>query len=256
MFRQQLVRLSVVGLLAVFLTACVTEVINPRASNVNTEKALQARLKAAYLYLDANKNAAARGHLERAEEIAPKSPLVLNAWAHLFDLEGEPERAEEYFKKALRSDNNHAPSYNNYGAFLYKKERYEEALDKLQIAADNPRYAGRANAYENMGLCALRMQNVLIAEGAFKKAIKIDRALSRATLELAYIHFGKKQYEQAAKLYASRKDLAQPNARSLMLGIQLARIADDKNAEASYGLMLKNVFPYSQEYQAYKALNK
>ncbi|MNO62743.1 hypothetical protein D3C76_534240 [compost metagenome] len=43
------------------------------------------------------------------------------------------------------------------------------------------------------------------------------------------------------------------NARSLLLGIRLAKVFDDRDTAASYGLQLKRLYPASPEYQAYQA---
>ena len=43
------------------------------------------------------------------------------------------------------------------------------------------------------------------------------------------------------------------NARSLLLGIRLANVFDDRDTAASYGLQLKRLYPASPEYQAYQA---
>jgi len=45
--------------------------------------------------------------------------------------------------------------------------------------------------------------------------------------------------------------VARPDAELLLLGIELARELNDANAEASYALALKNLYPDSREYQGY-----
>jgi type IV pilus assembly protein PilF len=42
------------------------------------------------------------------------------------------------------------------------------------------------------------------------------------------------------------------SAAGLLLGIQLAKKDGDSNSEASYALALRNLYPKSAEYQAYK----
>lgn len=49
--------------------------------------------------------------------------------------------------------------------------------------------------------------------------------------------------------------MAPSSARQLWLGIRLQRILGDKNKQASYELALRNLFPGSPEYKAYKASN-
>ena len=41
-------------------------------------------------------------------------------------------------------------------------------------------------------------------------------------------------------------------AAGLLLGIQLAKVNGDSNAEASYSMALRNLYPQSAEYQSYQ----
>ncbi|MNJ69429.1 hypothetical protein D3C77_657800 [compost metagenome] len=60
-----------------------------------------------------------------------------------------------------------------------------------------------------------------------------------------------KQYVPAKAYYDSYSQLAEQNARSLLLGIRLADIHGDRDRAASLALQLKRLYPGTAEYQQY-----
>jgi tetratricopeptide (TPR) repeat protein len=58
------------------------------------------------------------------------------------------EKAEEYFRKVIKLNNNSAEGYNNLGIVLYMKNKKEEAISMLKKALIiNPKYS---EAYRNL----------------------------------------------------------------------------------------------------------
>jgi protein O-GlcNAc transferase len=69
---------------------------------------------------------------------------------------GKTELAEKHFKLTSSIDRNHPPLYQNWGLFLSKQRRFEEAIDKFDMAirlAPNfpPVYSYRGNALKELG---------------------------------------------------------------------------------------------------------
>ena len=114
-------------------------------------------------------------------------------------------------------------------------------------------YAGRPNAFVNLGLCRLKLFDTQGAEEAFVRALSMDRTNQIALLEVARIRYEAQDYVTANQYYDTYRNVArQQSAAGLMLGIQLAEVNGDLNSVASYALALGNRFPDSPEYQAYK----
>ena len=134
-----------------------------------------------------------------------------------------------------------------------RKERYQEAETQLDYVIQDTLYSGRPNAFVNLGLCRIQLFDMQGAEEAFVRALAMDRTNQVALLEVAQIRFDSRDYLTANKYYGTYRAVApQQSARGLLLGIRLARIDDDRDAEASYILALSSRFPNSIEYQAYK----
>lgn len=70
---------------------------------------------------------------------------------------------------------------------------------------------------------------------------------------MADLSYQDREYVPARAYYEEYLKLGPQSARSLLLGIRLAKIFDDRDTAASYGLQLKRLYPASPEYQAYQA---
>lgn len=238
--------------LCIFMSGCVSETTSRSAQNIDKAKALELHIRLAEGYIQKGNRESARHHLRKAFEIDRNSAPATAAMAQLYQLEGEPKLAEEYYRRALRRDRNLTSARNDFGRFLYRAKRYEESLEQFEIAAADLDYDDRARVLVNVGRAALKLGDNNRAEAVFKHATVLNRELAPPLLELAELSFLQQDYT-AAKNYLDRyTTLTRANARSLFLGIRIERTFGNKDREASYVLALKNLYPYSREYLEYQ----
>ncbi len=237
-----------------FLSLHISGCVHERKSNlvVDKERRVDIAIKAATEYLRLGDLDSAHRHLIRALEIEPRNASAHNVLALLYLQEGDVEKTERNYKKAIKYDKAFAPALNNYGAFLYSQGRYEEALQYLNTAAVDVSYDKRHQAYQNLGLVALELGDEETAIDAFQNALRLENKSSKASLELASIYLKRKKYKIANRYYKAFLNESKQSSRSLWLGIQIARGIGNKDAEASYELALKNLFPRSLEFKQYK----
>ncbi|MCF7980518.1 MAG: type IV pilus biogenesis/stability protein PilW [Pseudomonadales bacterium] len=240
--------------LALLLAACVTTDNKRFGDNADEGKALQQYTELGLRYIQQGKTVEARRPLKRALEINDKSPDVHHALAILFQKEQEPALADEHFLKALRYGPERTSYRNNYAAFLFGQKRYAEACQQFEKAGEDTLYDNRSAVYENLGVCYLELGRKEEALTSFERAISINDAQPRALLEASLLHFEKGNLKTSAKYHAQYQQLVRfrftsNTPRNLALGVKLARSSGDKNQEASYMLMLKNMFPDSDEYR-------
>lgn len=236
--------------LALVLVGCVST--STSTTKVDVQKAEETHTRLGFLYIQKRNRDAARKHFQKALELNKRSPGAHNGMAMLYRMDGDPKLAEEHFLKALSYDADFSQARNNYGSFLYKHQRYDEAQVQFERAAADVNYDQRDSALLNVGRTALKLNNKERARSAFEHALNLSPRMSVAMLELADLTFKEKDYS-AAKNYLSRfEKLSKPTAGSLWLGIQIERIFGNKDKESSYALALKNLYPYSQELLAYK----
>ena len=173
--------------------------------------------------------------------------------ALFFSIEGDKPQTEKHFKQALTVDPDFSQARNNYAAFLFQEGRYKDAIQQLERVVKDYRYDRRSTAYENLGQCYLKVNDLEQAEEAFNRALRLNPNLSVSLLELAHLYYEKGNNLAASQYLASYEKISRPSPRQLWLGIRLQRVLGDKNKLASYELALRNMFPGSPEYQAYLA---
>lgn len=232
------------------LSACVSTQ-EPSKYQIDEEKALDSHVTLALKYIDSKNRESARHHLRKAFEIDSRSVDANYAMAMLYQLEGETDLAEKQFKKTLRIKRDYSRARNNYGALLFEQERYEDAYEQFQLAADDLDYDSRPQALVNLGRTALKLGNVDKAQASFEHAARLNPAMAVAKYQLADLHYEQQEYKLAKQYLDAFDQISRPIPQSLLLGIKIERVFGNANKEASYALLLKNRFPYSKEYLEY-----
>ena len=81
----------------------------------------------------------------------------------------------------------------------------------------------------------------------------MEEGSSIALLEMAHLRFKAGDYSGASRYYDRyRSAVRRQSARGLWLGIRLAQATGDRDAEGSYALALRNLYPESAEYAAHQ----
>lgn len=239
--------------LALLLVGCASA---PRSTGpgevASLEERLRAHLELSEGYLETGDINRAKRPLERAEQLAPRSWRVHSLRARILALEGDYDLAERHFRQAVRHGGNEPRVRNDYGVFLYERGRYDDAVEQLSRAVADPGNPQRAVAYENLGLAQLRTGARTEARNAFNRAIMLRERMPVSLLELAELAFEDSDYPQATTYFDRFRAMSRQTPRSLWLGIRLARVFDNSDAEASYALQLRNLYPSSAEFLAYQ----
>ncbi len=244
------IRLLVPLVLALLAQGCVTTTNSTFKADKQAEVA--SRVKAATDYLNQGNPEKAIVHLKRALELDPDSAPVHDTLAQVFWKSGEYELAEEHFRKAIGYDPQFSRARNNYAAFLYERGDTRGAVRELEHVVTDTLYESRAAAFANLGRAYQKLGETAKAEEALSRAVKMDRRQWPAMLELAQISYDRGDYDPATRYYEQFRRLApRQTPRSLVLGIRLARLAGDRDAEASYSLQLKSMYPDSAEYREF-----
>ncbi|MCO7555473.1 MULTISPECIES: type IV pilus biogenesis/stability protein PilW [Pseudomonadaceae] len=233
------------------LAGCVsTGSVDPMRTAEGREKARDAYIQLGLGYLQQGAAERAKVPLRKALELDSSSADANAALALVFQTEMEPKLADEHYRKALSSRRD-ARILNNYGGFLFEQKRYEEALERFQEAAEDSLYPERSRVFENLGLTALRMKRTDQAKQYFDKSLRLNVQQPVALLEMASLSFDEKQYVPARDYYERYTKIAPQTARSLLLGVRIATVFDDRDQAASLGLQLKRLYPGTPEYQQY-----
>ena len=233
------------------LIGCVST--NTSVKPVDQTKAVADYMNLAKGYVQEGYTEKAVKPLNRALEIDPRSADVYGLLGMVYQIQGEGALSEESFRKALSYDSGASDIRNNYGAFLFEQNRLSEAYRQFELSSEDLSYPSRSRTFENMGVVALRQGNHVLAVQHFDKALRLNASLPRASLELADIYFQQGSNRKAWQYYQRFTSLSQQNARSLWLGIQLARLNGEKDSVASYALQLERLYPGSKELREYRS---
>lgn len=188
--------------------------------------------------------------LRKALEIDDSLPDAHYAIALLYDRLKKPEHARRHFERAVALDSQYSDAHNAYGVFLCRNKEFEEADAHFQAAVKNPLYRDPDVAQLNAGVCMYNStlpNHLQRAEQYFRDVLKKRPQQPLALFNMANISFEQGQHLRARAYLQRYLAVASHTAETLWLGIRIERILGDKNALASYSLLLKKNFPDSDE---------
>jgi len=197
---------------------------NPRAAKINVQMGMG--------YLERGNIEQAQRKLDLAMQQDGKSSLVLDGMAYFLESTGEPERAEIYYRQAIDYAENKGEANNNYGTFLCRQKQYTKAIDYFLTAINDTHYTTPGKAYENAGLCALKIPNKKLAEKYFLKALQKQPRSPTSLLEMGYISYDKNRYAVANNYLKRYNALVTPTSQSIWLAGQIAREIDENGQKA------------------------
>ena len=244
-------RVAPLFLLVSLLAGCVSSgTVDPMRTEEGRDQARDAYIQLGIGYLQQGITSRAKTPLRKALELDANSADAHAALALVFQSEMENELADKHYRAALSSRSD-ARILNNYGSFLYEQQRYAEAMEHFTKASADTLYPERARVFQNMGMTALKLGQTQAAESYFNRSLRLDSRQPKTLLELAALAYDAKQYVPAKNYHDAFSRLSEQNARSLLLGIRLANIHQDRDTAASLALQLKRLYPGTPEYMQY-----
>ena len=242
---------------AIFITACQSPTTMVKKDQ---EKAVKVRTQLAAEYIKSGDLDSAKRTLDQALEMNSRDSAANMMMGILLQQEGSKvsmDKADAYFKRAISADPKNAQARNNYGTYLYQIERYNDAIEQLNVAGTTLGYDQRYKALENVGRIYLKLGDMSNAEKSFKQALQVNRDSYISMLELSEIFYLKQQTAAATQLYEQFvRGVGQKNqgARALWIGIRNARANSDTMGMQALVNQLRALFPESPEYQRYLQL--
>jgi len=166
---------------------------------MEVEKKADAYYKIGLSYLNENKAQQAYVEFFRAYELDPRNKEVLNAIGIVYLLHfDEPQKAIEFFEKAVKVDPDYSEAYNNLGYSYEKMGNFEDAIPYYRKAIANPLYSTVEKAYINMGNAYYRLSRYEAALSSFKEAAKRAPNLGLTYLRIALCYNAMGKYGDAA----------------------------------------------------------
>ncbi len=206
-------------------------------------KAAKLNLELGVSYLNQEQITRAKSKFIRAKELAPQLPEVHYSYGYFLERVGETDEAEKAYLKAIAINSKGGNEHNMYGAFLCRQKKYKQAEKEFLKAVDDPSFSQTAEALENAGLCVLQIPEVAKATEYLEKSLRYDMNRPNALLELAILKLKANKFEEAKEYHAGFAKLSKPNARSLLVGLEIAKHFNDRNLEQRSKLLLNAQYP-------------
>ncbi|CAK0751095.1 type IV pilus assembly protein PilF [Gammaproteobacteria bacterium] len=237
--------------LPVLLTSCANQpssVANAYGEEIPRNAAdAYAYLGRQYLFRDTFDLAEAR--LQHAIQLNPNLPAAHHDLAVVYTKIGKLDAADEEYRLALKLAPTDITILYNYATLLYNQGRYAEAESPLQTLVANPEADNRAQAYEALGLIALKANDPDKAEKNFEQALSIAPGLPRTLLELTQLSLNAGRLPLAQNYLQRYQEIARDTPEGLWLGVLLARAQKDDQQLSDYSRRLRIKFPDSSQAQ-------
>ncbi|MDJ0955558.1 MAG: type IV pilus biogenesis/stability protein PilW [Arenicellales bacterium] len=199
-------------------------------------------------YMERNALKTAYKELEEALSIVPSHSRSNYVMAVLQTRLNDYDKANSYYKRALKSDPQNSEAAHDYGIFLCDQGKVEEALQSFEQALGNPLYTGVMLTNLRAGECLITQgEDLDQAENYFKAVLDVNPNISTALYYMAEINYTRGNF-LSARGYIERffsVHVETPESLLLATKIETALVAHD--VAEDYARRLKAKFPSSDE---------
>lgn len=245
-------RIFVAASLAMLLASCATGSGNSRPAPPSNPE--NPKTKAANLYTDLGQKYMAQGKLEIALENLNKALAADNnhtdahtVVALLYERIGDNAKAEQHYRRAAELSPKSGNENNNYGAFLCKLGRYDDASVYFVRAISDPFYKTPVVALTNAGTCAIKGGKLNVAEKDLRAALDREPNNSEALFQMATVLYLKNDFFRARAFIQRYETVGQQSADALLLGRNIELRLGNGKASQDYTRRLREKFPKSQQ---------
>jgi type IV pilus assembly protein PilF len=234
---------------SVFMVACTggQENLKEKKNARDLKRASEINVQLAVGYLKREQYKVSKEKLDKAINQDPTNVDAYTTMAFLMMQLNEMSEAENYYLEALDIKGKNPELRNNYGTYLCKVGRIDEAVEEFRLAYTNPFYDTPYLAYSNAGTCLLQAGDYKKSETFLRKALRKQPKLSGALLSMAELGVKTKKYLMARAYSQRYHAINAPSARSLWLQVQAERALGATEHYRKYAKQILSDFPDSDE---------
>ncbi|WLD57413.1 hypothetical protein NFC81_11915 [Salinispirillum sp. LH 10-3-1] len=231
-------------LVALTLSACAS-----RGANSEAQTSAERYVEIGFRHLQFDNAAQARIAFREAMSFHPQSPSAHLGLALVYQREGEPELAEDYFKRSMRLSSD-TQNRHLYAQFLFRQNRIEEARKELLVVVADTDFFDRAVAFEDLAIVSLFLDDKVNAKTYFDRAITLNKMLPMPYWHMANLHLNDGNPRRAMAYFDGfqrlvSSDLVTHTEESLILGVRVNEAMQRQEAYADLLEQLKERFPNS-----------
>ena len=223
------------------------------ADQADAGRAARDRLELAGLYLSRGQNEVALDAVRRALLAKPDMPEAYNLRGLIYGAMGDPQQAEDSFKRARQLAPREGDIMHNYGWFLCQQKRYADADVQFGGALTQPQYREAVRTLLAQGVCQARAGRWADAEDSLSRSYQLDSANPITAYNLSEVLMQRGELTRA-RFYIARIN-SQPelsSAQSLWLATRIERRLGNVQGVQDFGRKLQERFPESKEVLQYE----
>jgi type IV pilus assembly protein PilF len=238
--------------LSLVLIACAGGVSRPSKRSDN-QKAAEIQVQLGSGYMQRGMLDLAMERLQRAVQLDPRSAMAHSMLGVLYEQINDKTNAELHYSKSVNLPGSVGSVSNNFGQFLCRYNRFDEADAQFQTALQDPFYPSHEVAATNAGFCALRAKRLEDAERYLRSALERKPDFAAALLPMAEVLAERQQF-MSARAFLQRYEATgeAESAAMLDLGVRIETALNDPRAATDYRERLLRNFASSPEARRYK----
>jgi len=241
-------KLALALLLILGLGACASA--EPRnKSGDKARNAAEIHVALGQRYMQQGKLELALEKLQKALKFDPSYVDAHTVIAVLYERINDQKKAAEHYRRAADLAPRNGAVNNNYGAFLCRTGKLDEAAQRFAAAVADPFYKTPDVAYTNSGTCLLQADKPDRAEQEFRKALELNPSNAEALFHLAGILFQKNDFLRARAFLQRFDALGVANPDALLLGHGIESSLGNNREAGEYARRLRSEFPDSPQRQ-------
>ena len=222
------------------------------SDETDTAKRARIRLELASAYFGQGQTGTALDEVKRALVADPNSAQAYNLRGLIYASLSEHALAEDSFRRALALKADDADTLHNYGWYLCRQQRYDEARPQFEAAARVPQYREQSKTLLAQGVCEARAGHLAAAERLLQRSFEIDTGNPTTTINLAEVLLRRGDLERA-RFYVQRVNQVPEltSAETLWLAARIERRRGNPQGADDLGQQLRSRFPSSREAAAF-----
>lgn len=216
-------------------------------SSEKTKKAAELQVQMAQEYLKKNDLETARDKLKRALELDPYSAQAHTMSGFLNETIKDMVLAELHYRRAVELLPKDGGMNNNFGSFLCRQGRFDEADVMFKRAIADPYYRTKEAALTNAGVCAKDAGQVELAEQYLRQSLDFRPDYAPALFPMAAVMHARGDHMRA-RAFVQRFEASHPvSPESLLLAMKIEQALGDTRSAEEYRRRLTSSFPRSPE---------
>jgi type IV pilus assembly protein PilF len=243
--------LPILVVAAFALAACATTADEPvprgGLDRISPVRAAEVNTRLGIGYLDRGQLEVAMEKLQTALEFDDQHVPAHVTLAMIYEEIGEEKPARRHYRRASRLAPSDGGTQNSYAVFLCRQGEFEKAEEHFLRAVRDPFYNTPAVAWANSGACARRAGDLERARQHLRQAVEIDPEFPDALYNLAEVYYQQGDAFRARAFLQRYESVVDPGPGELLLGFRIESNLGNASDARQYASRLEGEFPDSRQ---------